>query len=400
MKKVAFFYATFPRFTETFVRRELRAFEKIGFHPELYSIWRGQQEWEGKKINRFQLFHLFSLFFWIPYWAWTNPRAFKDILTELWDKPCPNLQNWNETFLALGYALVEAKKIKSEQYDLLHGVWATMPATAVFALSKLTNTPFSLGAHAYDVFRMGGDWLLRMKFQDALFIRTSSKSTAVRIEEIGVVPEKIKLIRRGIAEWPIRESYELVSKKCLELVSVGRLVEKKGYYHQLQIAAHLRNRDIPFRLRIVGTGPLEKSLLKERNRLGLDAFVEFTGSKTEQEVRAIYLQSDVFLFTGVIAKNGDRDGIPNVIPEAMSAGCLILASLYAGASEPFIEDVSGFSMNPLNPKDWIDILTEFWFNPEAFTIMRKYAVNHAKKAFDIKKTAESFFRVIDEKVPE
>jgi glycosyltransferase involved in cell wall biosynthesis len=381
LKKVAFFYATFPRFTETFVRRELRAFEKIGFHPELYSIWRGQQEWEGKKINRFQLFHLFSLFFWIPYWAWTNPRAFKDILTELWDKPCPNLQNWNETFLALGYALVEAKKIKSEQYDLLHGVWATMPATAVFALSKLTNTPFSLGAHAYDVFRMGGDWLLRMKFQDALFIRTSSKSTAVRIEEIGVVPEKIKLIRRGIAEWPIRESYELVSKKCLELVSVGRLVEKKGYYHQLQIAAHLRNRDIPFRLRIVGTGPLEKSLLKERNRLGLDAFVEFTGSKTEQEVRAIYLQSDVFLFTGVIAKNGDRDGIPNVIPEAMSAGCLILASVYAGASEPFIEDVSGFSMNPLNPKDWIDILTEFWFNPEAFTIMRKYAVNHAKKSF-------------------
>ena len=258
-----------------------------------------------------------------------------------------------------------------------------MPATAVFALSKLTNTPFSMGAHAYDVFRMGGDWLLRMKFQDALFIRTSSKSTAVRIEEIGVVPEKIKLIRRGIAEWPIRESYELVSKKCLELVSVGRLVEKKGYYHQLQIAAHLRSRDIPFRLRIVGTGPLEKSLLKERNRLGLDGFVEFTGSKTEQEVRAIYLQSDVFLFTGVIAKNGDRDGIPNVIPEAMSAGCLILASLYAGASEPFIEDVSGFSMNPLNPKDWIDILTEFWFNPEAFTIMRKYAVNHAKKAFDI-----------------
>ena len=57
-------------------------------------------------------------------------------------------------------------------------------------------------------------------------------------------------------------------------------------------------------------------------------------------------------------------------------------------------------MNPLNPKDWIDILTEFWFNPEAFTIMRKSAVNHAKKAFDIKKTAESFFRVIDEKVPE
>jgi glycosyltransferase involved in cell wall biosynthesis len=212
--------------------------------------------------------------------------------------------------------------------------------------------------------------------------------------------DRVTVVRRGLSSWPTRKAFKLSNPKELSLLCVGRLVEKKGYYHQLQIAAHLRNRDIPFRLRIVGTGPLEKSLLKERNRLGLDAFVEFTGSKTEQEVRAIYLQSDVFLFTGVIAKNGDRDGIPNVIPEAMSAGCLILASLYAGASEPFIEDVSGFSMNPLNPKDWIDILTEFWFNPEAFTIMRKYAVKHAKKTFDIKKTAESFFRVIDEKVHE
>ena len=398
MKKVAFFYATFPRFTETFVRRELRAFDKISFHPELYSIWRGQREWEGKKINRFQLFHLFSLFFWIPYWAWKHPCAFKDILTELWDKPCPNLQNWNETFLALGYALVEAKKIKSEQYDLLHGVWATMPATAVFALSKLTNTPFSMGAHAYDVFRMGGDWLLRMKFQDALFIRTSSKSTAIRIEKIGVVPEKIKLIRRGIAIWPIRESYELVSPKRLELLSVGRLVEKKGYYHQLQIAAHLRGQDIPFCLRIVGTGPLEKSLLKERNRLGLEGFVEFTGSKTEQEVKAIYLQSDAFLFTGVIAKNGDRDGIPNVIPEAMSAGCLILASVYAGASEAIVEDVSGFSLNPKDPEKWSSILEEFWESPKSFELTRKRAMKHAREAFDIRKTVESFFRVIDEKL--
>ena len=396
MKKVAFFYATFPRFTETFVRRELRAFDKIGFHPELYSIWRGQGEWNGKKINLFPLFHLFSLFFWIPYWAWTNPRAYKDILAELFAKPCPNLQNWNETFLALGYALVEAKKIKSKQYDLLHGVWATMPATAVFALSKLTNTPFSMGAHAYDVFRMGGDWLLWMKFQDALFIRTSSKSTAVRIQEIGIQPEKIKLIRRGIAEWSIRESYELVSLNRLELLSVGRLVEKKGYYHQLQIAAHLRGKNIPFRLRIVGTGPLEKSLLKERNRLGLDGFVEFTGSKTEKEVREIYLQSDAFLFTGIIAQNGDRDGIPNVIPEAMSAGCLILASVYAGASEAFVEDVSGFSLNPGNPEKWISILEEFWESPKSYELTRKRAMMHAKEAFDVRRTVNSFYRVIEE----
>ena len=57
------------------------------------------------------------------------------------------------------------------------------------------------------------------------------------------------------------------------------------------------------------------------------------------------------LFTGIIASNGDRDGIPNVVPEAMSAGCLVLASCFAGASEAFIDGVSGFSFKPKLSRD-------------------------------------------------
>ena len=239
MNQVAFFYATFPRPTETFVRRELRAFAQIGFDPDLYSIWKGRSEWEGKKILKFQFFRLLYLFFWIPYWAWLKPQVFKEILVELWAKPCPNLQNWNETFLALGFALVEAHNFKNKKYSLLHGIWATMPATAALALSKLTNTPFSMGAHAYDVFRTGGDWLLQHKFENALFIRTSSQSTARRIEQLGVPCKKIKLIRRGLANWPVRSNFELVNESRLELLSVGRLVEKKGYIYQLKIAVEL-----------------------------------------------------------------------------------------------------------------------------------------------------------------
>ena len=396
MNKVAFFYATFPRPTETFVRRELRAFAQIGFDPDLYSIWKGRSEWEGKKILKFQLFRLLSLFFWIPYWAWLKPQVFKEILIELWAKPCPNLQNWNETFLALGFALVEARNFKNKKYSLLHGIWATMPATAALALSKLTNTPFSMGAHAYDVFRTGGDWLLQHKFKNALFVRTSSQSTARRIEQLGVPNKKIKLIRRGLANWPIRSNFELVNSSRLELLSVGRLVEKKGYIFQLKIAFELLRRAIPFRLQIIGTGPLEKFLVKETNRLGIADHVVFIGSKSQKETRKVFLESDIFLFTGVVAKNGDRDGIPNVIPEAMSSGCLILASCNAGASEAFIEDVSGFSLNPKETKNWSSLLEEFWEEPGSFQLMRKRAIEHSKQAFDVKSTVHSFCSVIEQ----
>ena len=394
MSKVAFFYATFPRPTETFVRRELRALGEIGLKPDIYSIWKGLDEWEGKSIYRFQLLKLWTLFFWIPYWAWKKPVVFRDILKILWESPCPNLQNWNETFLGLGFALVEAYGLKRKKYSLFHGVWATMPATAAFALHKLIDVPFSMGAHAYDVFRTGGDWVLTTKFKHASFIRTSSLSTAKRIEDLGVSSEKVKLIRRGLSYWPDRQNFDLVNPDRIELLSVGRLVEKKGYFHQLKILNLLKNKPVPFRLRIVGDGPMKKNLIKEMQRLDLSQHVEFLESLPQKVIRELYLNSDVFLFTGVVAKNGDRDGIPNVIPEAMSAGCLILSSCYAGASEAFIEDVSGFSMNPFNTEQWINLLSDFWQTPNSFLRMRKSAVQYSKEAFNVKRTADSLSRAI------
>ena len=122
LKRVAFFYATFPRPTETFVRRELRAISELGLNPTLFSIWRGNKSWEGRKIEKFQLSKLLSLIFWLPYWAFKRPLSFREVLLALWHRPCPNLQNWNETFLGLGFALVEAQNIKSKNFQKLHTV--------------------------------------------------------------------------------------------------------------------------------------------------------------------------------------------------------------------------------------------------------------------------------------
>ena len=387
--KVVFLYATFPRPTETFVRRELGGLSELGFDPDAHSIWKGEAEWCGKRINRFRLVRLWSLFFWIPYWAFRKPHVFLEVLGALWSRSCPNMQNWNETFLGLGFALVESRSFEKRRIALIHSVWATMPATAALAISKLTAIPFSMGAHAYDVFRHGGDWLLPLKFKEATFVRTSSKSSARRIKAMGVSEKKIKLIRRGLSRWPKRESFDPIDPSRLELLSVGRLVEKKGYFHQLNLAARLKEEGISFRLNIIGSGPLKNRLEKESVRKGLDKHVFFLGSRNERETGEAFLKCDAFLFTGVIARNGDRDGIPNVIPEALAAGCLVLASDKAGASEAFVEGVSGFSLSPGNYDDWIALLKEFVENPQSFTSIRKAAVKRAREAFDVMRTVRS-----------
>ena len=306
----------------------------------------------------------------------------------MWSRPCPNLQNWNETFLGLGFALVEAKTIKSQNFDLFHGVWATMPTTAAFTLSKLLNKPFSMEAHAYDLFRKGGDWILREKLFYASMIRTSSNSSAKRLFDLQKDDDRVKEIRRGLSVFPVRKSFELVKHGELQMISVGRLVEKKGYFQLLNILNlfHRTNR-FNFKMRIVGGGPLYRSLQKEIDRLGLSGNVILTGSKTEEKVRDLLLETDIMLFTGIIAQNGDRDGIPNVIPEAMSAGCLILASCFAGASEAFVDGVSGFSFNPFSPAEWVECMNDFGTNPEKYLKIRKTAQIDAGEYFNINQTA-------------
>ena len=396
-EKVAFFYATFPRPTETFVRRELKALHERGFSPTVFSIWRGAQMWEEIRINRFKLFNLWSLPFWILYWSWKHPSAFCEVLNALWNRPCPSFQNWNETFLGLGYALVQAKTIENQNFKLFHGVWATMPATAAFALSKLLNIPFSMGAHAYDVFRKGGDWILREKIMSASMIRTSSKSSAMRLVQIAKNEEKIRVIRRGLSKWPVRDSFEPVKFGEIKLISVGRLVEKKGYFKLLHILSLLKKRNrVTFKMKIVGDGPLHNQLNEEIKRLSLSSHVEMLGARSEKQVNDLFLNSDIMIFTGVIASNGDRDGIPNVIPEAMAAGCLVLGSSKAGASEAFIDGVSGFSLNPYSPFDWVKVLEDFAHKPKFYSAMRKKARIETHERFNVSRTAGKLISTFQE----
>ena len=390
MTKLAFFYATFPRPTETFVRRELRYLQKIGLSPEIFSIWKGEKNWEGNSIHLFPFLNILCLLFWIPYWAWKRPSAFKTILKHLWSTPCPNLQNWNETFLGLAFALVRAKDFPKNKYSRVHGVWATMPATAAFGMNLLIDIPFSMGAHAYDVFRAGGDWLLPLKIKYASKVRTSSQSTAKRLSLLGLEREKLEIIYRSLNRFNGREHFNLVKKNKLCLLSVGRLVPKKGYFLLIHILQKLKHANIPFQLNIIGGGNLEREIKRQIRLAGLADDVLLLGYLDEAETEMFYRQSDALLFTGIIAPNGDRDGIPNVVPEAMAHGLLVLASIYAGCSEAFMDSRSGYSLSPYKPDAWVNLLSQFYSEPEKFVEVRKSALLHAEAKFSDKVNCQSF----------
>ena len=181
------------------------------------------------------------------------------------------------TLTALALAAGFRRASREEQPDVFHGTWATAPATTAAVLGELCGRPFSFGAHAYDIHRHGGDPFLAAKGRAACFVHTTTQANVDYLAaRFPGWRAPVVLSRRGLGDAAFRRAGELASARhvrpageALRLLSVGRLVGKKGQLHQIDACAELARRGRPFHLRIVGEGPLRPALVARRAAAGL-----------------------------------------------------------------------------------------------------------------------------------
>jgi glycosyltransferase involved in cell wall biosynthesis len=168
---------------------------------------------------------------------------------------------------------------------------------------------------------------------------------------------------------------------------VARLVEKKGLHHQLRLYATLQAAGVPFAARIVGDGPLRAELEQLAGRLGIAAVVTFTGHLPQHEVWSQLAWADVLLHTGVIAASGDRDGLPNVIPEAMSLGVLVVTSPAAATTEAVTHETSGIVAAVEAPDAWVAALRRLAVDDAFAEELRRSARRWVEENFDAHRNA-------------
>ena len=358
--KVVFLFTTFPKLTETFLQREIRAMRRLPVDLELFSLWGGEAQFEGMAVRRFSKTKLVALLWWLPYWAARKPTAFVGMFKHFAEQPIPSWKNLGETLIGISFAITHAALLSKQGHrpDFVHGVWATMPATAAQLLAKLTGIPFSMGAHAYDIYQNGGDWLLPGKLLDAALVVTSTEMAREELLRRGADRAKVVVVRRGLNTFPSL-SVLRSSRSSLRILSVARLVEKKGILVQLEIFAEMKRKHIPFEARIVGDGPLAKRARARAKELGLADHVSFLGGLVFAEVLAQYAWADIFVFTGAVAEDGDRDGLPNVILEAMATGTPVIASKIAALPELIEDGRNGILLSGTEPEEWIRALLRF-----------------------------------------
>ena len=320
---------------------------------EIISLWGGTREFEGLQITLFPKWRLVAVIWLLPYWWVRKPAAFVQVGQRMAGSPIPSWLNFWETLLGLGFAICYAASFSKPERrpDLIHAAWANVPATAAQLIKALTGIPYSMGAHAYDVFRHGGDWFLTQKLQDSSLVITSSESTLRRLKERGCDQGKTVMIKRGLDVLPPRKSCRS-PRVPLRILCVARLVEKKGYPEQLDIYGQLKREGMEFQVRIVGSGPMKSKMVRQINELTLHSQISLLGALPYAEIIEQYAWADVLVFTGKVSSDGNRDGVPNVIPEAMAAGVPVVSSPVAGVPEVIIDGENGIIISDFEPSKW------------------------------------------------
>lgn len=379
--KIAYIFTTFPKNSETFFQREMTFLNKH-LTIDIFSLWGGGGYLEKTKIYIFPKWKLLYLLFYCT----KHFRALKKLLAKLSKRP-HSLSNLFENLLGLAFGLMYAEDFKAKGYHRVHAAWGTAPAMAGWIITRITGIKFSMEAHAYDIYENGGDTFLKEKMADAQFVRTSTKTACKDLHHL-CKENKVYLTRRGLSELtsikPMR-----VSRNPLRILSIGRLIEKKGFLKQIELLAALKQKGFIFEAKIVGKGPLNKSLKKKIQALGLGESIELAGWLNSTEIKALYQWADVMIFTGKVAKNGDRDGLPNVIAEAMAEGLPVISSNVGGSSEAIIHEKTGLLINSYEMDDeWLEAIKQLANDDNLYRNIQHNARKWIEDNFDLEKNMQ------------
>lgn len=350
---IAYIFERYPVLSQTFLRREVAAVCAQGVRVEIHSMLAPRaadraHALEGVPVDCFHWWEAAKLVSALPRELLRDRALLRDGWRVYRQYRPTNSENFWTTVWAVIFAICQASQIRQRKPDLLHGVWATGPATAAAILGRLCGIPFSFGGHAHDIYRHGGDAFLEPKLRAARFVHTTTEANVAYLRERAAgAAATIVLARRGLDRLPPKPERD-DDARPVRLLSVGRLVPKKGYDHQIAACAVLKSWGVPFVAKIVGDGPLRDELQRRIDRAGLGSAVVLCGALPPERVEEKYRWADIFWHTGVIDSQGDRDGLPNVIPEAFAHCLPVISSRTPGPMEAVTQATNGLVVDVTN----------------------------------------------------
>ena len=247
-----------------------------------------------------------------------------------------------------GQAAVLAREA-SPDLEFIYAHFMHTPSSVALYASIMRGVDWGFSAHAKDIW-MSPDWEKRDKLDRAIFGVTCTRLGAEHLRSLSTDPAKLDLVYHGLdlsrfptppPPRPPRDG----SGEAVTIISVGRLVEKKGYNLLLDALTKLPAA-LKWRFVHIGGGDLSQTLEARAQKLGLSEHIEWRGSRDQSEVIAALREADIFVLPSRIASDGDRDGLPNVLMEAASQELPMLSTAVSSIPEFIDSGKQGVLVQP------------------------------------------------------
>ncbi len=353
---VAFILKGYPRLSESFIAQEILALEKRGLDIRIVSL-RRPTDAKCHPVHR----EIRAPVLYLPEFPMFEPGrvfgAWKAVeklpgyrsTLKVWVNDLrrqPSLARLKSFF----QALVLAHELPAE-VGSLHAHFLHTPASVARYAAKIKGLTWSCSAHAVDIWTTP-EWDKREKLGDMEWLATCTRAGFDHLAGLTAHPERIELAYHGLdfkrfekpetSAAPPRDGSD--SRAPVRILAVGRAVEKKGFDILLR-ALSLLPRNLHWRFRHVGAGPLLGELKAQARALGLADMVTWAGPMAQDAVLGNYRASDLFVLPCRVARNGDRDGLPNVLMEAQSQGLACISTTVSAVPE-LIEDGANGLLTP------------------------------------------------------
>ena len=368
---VAYIVKSWPRLSETFILNEVAALERQGVSLRIFSIKEPNREpvHDGVAQVRAKVTYLDLPRHWTSALP-ANARSF-------WRWPgryCRTLAEASATvirhrrlaalrhFLKAGYL---ADMLFREPVAHLHAHFATSPSLVAMFTHQLSGVPYSLTAHAKDIYVNRPD-LIRAEIgrAQAVVTCTDYNRRYLLSRFRSACDGKLRCIYHGLDLSQFKFRGPAARDAGPLILSVARLVEKKGLSNLIAAAEILRRRGRRFRVEIIGNGALRQALEARIGEFALNDRVRLLGAQSHEAVHQAYHRASVFALPCVVTANGDRDGIPNVLLEAMASGVPVVATRVSGIPELIESERDGLLVEPNSPEKLADAIDRLLKHPE------------------------------------
>lgn len=367
--KLAYLTTCFGTPSHTFIRRELRRFEELGVPVALFGVRRDTTVASDSDDLVLRTRYIYPLA-WPRlaslnmYFACRHPLRYFGCIALCASASGESWKNRAKLGYHLFVSVGHAKAMENEGITHLHAHFLNVASSIALFSSRLSGIPYSITIHSAGEKNLPHVIGIAMKLKHASRLIMISRFNIDYYDAIQPCREKAVTVRCGMAldEFTF-DAARAPGSGPLQILAVGRFVEKKGFRYLIEAAALLKAKGSRCSITILGSGPLEDELNSLVHRLDVGDVVRLPGRASAEEVRRMMAESHCVVVPSVTSKSGEMEGIPVVVMEAMALGTPVIASAHSGIPE-VVTGKTGTLVPEGDAQALADAISAFQFDSE------------------------------------